>query len=525
MAPIRTIQNYADGGPLPKRARTDEGGPCGRCDEGVQGSLEARVDRLSANPFAYIPPPAARNGRPFNNRHLDPIDFTTGTGSTAVGGAGKTNTTGKQAGGQPKTPASSLPSTEPPGTQAPRSFRKPVAVTKVTGQQSGGKPRTPAKRVPDPTPPVAKEPSSLRKSTATSNVTSRQYKEQPQITPSPQTSSSLQAGSQASQSGRREDRILAEARAETECKLKVPDESGEISYEDVTLRLRLRVHTCDVPFETRLGYSAKIVLRRRGRPDLDIGSIHGWRVSKPCAAHPNIDPQYFIKDWFKTSLSRFPDNQGWNELAQALRAIYTQAGRPRARISDRLRRTLEDGGSELVFIQMLHVLWADDEGLEFQGNGFGRLALDMYYRILTSHLLPSWYRVQTPATFLLVPGLPADPTEGGRWDITRPAGESDGDLATRVAKELAKMYQKWMYEIYVRNARVRTAQPGVDNMETVMGRTFDRPVPSAPRDRLRRVKNPIASSSLASSVSSTPMRHPRVPSKEVAGDEDEDDAA
>ncbi|KUI66883.1 hypothetical protein VM1G_02431 [Cytospora mali] len=446
-------------------------------------------------------------------------------GSTAVGGAGKVNTTGKQAGGQPQTPASSVPSTATPGKQAPRSFRKPAAVTKATGQPPGGKPRTPAKPVPDPTPSVSKEPSSLRKSTAIANVTSRQYNEQPQVTPSSQTSSSLQAGGQTSQPGRREDRVLAEARAETECKLKVPDESGEITYEDVTLRLRLRVHTCDVPFETRLGYSATIVLRRRGRPDLAVGSIHGWRLSKPCAAHPTIDPQYFIQEWFKTSLRRFPDNEVWNELAQALRAIYTQAGRPRARISDRLRPTLEDGGSELVFIQMLHVLWADDEGLEFQGNGFGRLALDMYYRILTSHLLPSWYRVKTPATFLLVPGLPAEPTVGGRWDITRRAGESDGDLATRVAKELARMYQKWGYEIYVRNARVRTAQQGVDNLETVMGLTFNHPVPPAPRDRLRHVKNPINSSSLGSSASSTPMRHRRVPSEEGAGDEDEEDAA
>ncbi|ROV96206.1 hypothetical protein VSDG_05031 [Cytospora chrysosperma] len=367
------------------------------------------------------------------------------------------------------------------------------------------------------TPPVPESASSYRKFTPTNNQNS-QAADQPR-TPLNQTAPDLSP----QQPQFRTHRVLAAARASTPCTLKVgTDERNQPILENVMLVLKVQVHTCNVPFETRLGYSGAVFLRRDGRPEQHIGEIGGWRVSKPCKAQPSIDPKYMVQELLRTPLDKIEEHTSWNELALALRVVYTQAGRPRTTVNARVRPTLGDDGSELVFIQMLHIMWADEDGTVFQGNGFGRIALDMYYRILTSRLLAAWFAVKTPATFLLVPGLP-DSDAALRWESSLQPGETVDSpvFYYRVENTLRDMYARWGYDVYVQNGRVRAA--GYDTMLTVMGRTFNSPVPSDPADRTRRVRHrmyqPVPQ---FSSPADSPMRHRRL-APGTGGDDDNDD--
>lgn len=156
---------------------------------------------------------------------------------------------------------------------------------------------------------------------------------------------------------------------------------------------------------------------------------------------------------------------------------------------------------------------ADACTTQFQGNGFGRLALDMYYRILTSRLLPAWYAVKAPSTFLLVPGIP-DGEGARRWDESRAPGEKDDQFFNRVETTLANMYNMWGYDFYIRNPRVRLPNNYFTPI-TVLGRTFDNPVPSDPNDRLRRVKDHTGQAGPQfSSPADSPMRHRHLPPSE-----------
>ena len=150
--------------------------------------------------------------------------------------------------------------------------------------------------------------------------------------------------------------------------------------------------------------------------------------------------------------------------------------------------------------------------LQLQGNGFGPRALDMFYRILTSNLLYAWYNVPTPATFLLVPGIP-EGDAAARWEGTRPSEvtvDSDAFL-DQVEDSLRTMYARWGYAVFVQDVEVRTSEPGCSTVITVMGRTFDSPLPSAPGDRLLGGRgSTLTSSPLLSSASQSPMRHRRV---------------
>lgn len=356
----------------------------------------------------------------------------------------------------------------------------------------------------------------------------------------------------------RTSRVLAVARTSKYCTLKVTDKNGQDAIEDVVLILKLRVHTCTVPFETRLGYSADIFLRRHGpdgrRYDQNIGEIGGWRVSKPSRSQPRIDPMYWVQEWLRTPLQKFPEDPVWTELACALHVLYTQAGTPRTLVSPQLRANLDNDASDLVFVQLLRIMWIDDNGtqvstssrlvypiphpeagkcwlalicitLQIQGNGFGRMALEMYYRLLTSRILPAWYAVPTPATFLLVPALP-DGEGAARWesDAVKEEDVNTPAFFDWVEDTLSKIYSGWGYHVYIRHGNVLDG--GYDITFTVMGRTFNYPEAPSPVDRLRRVRNYLLEDkdrSHVSSAVSTPMHHRRAPATVASSSDNEDD--
>lgn len=146
----------------------------------------------------------------------------------------------------------------------------------------------------------------------------------------------------------------------------------------------------------------------------------------------------------------------------------------------------------------------------------------MYYRILASRLLPAWYAVRTPATFLLVPGIP-DGDAGRRWESDLQPGETveSDSFFDRVENTLRDMYARWGYDMYIQNGNVRVAK--CDTMITVMGRTFDDPVPSDPGDRARRARIRMYQQvPQLSSPAGSPMRHRRLPASD-GGDDDDDD--
>lgn len=212
--------------------------------------------------------------------------------------------------------------------------------------------------------------STLRDSGRQTNVPSRQAGTQQPKTPPRQRKPSLSApGSQSqTQPSPGQVLVLAEAQADTPCTLRAGPGPQAAKPEPVTLRLRVQVHTCPVPFSTRLGYHGTIILRRAGHRDRDIGSITAWRVSRPTRAQPDVDRLPFLRDWIRSRLDGGPHEDGgghaWTELAMAMRGLYTpRAGQARSQLGEDVRRVLADGGNELVFIQLLHVLWQDDDGL------------------------------------------------------------------------------------------------------------------------------------------------------------------
>lgn len=66
----------------------------------------------------------------------------------------------------------------------------------------------------------------------------------------------------------------------------------------------------------------------------------------------------------------------------------------------------------------------------------------MYFRLLTTGVLPAWYTLSFPVTFILEPGLLVDPEVDARWKATGPKDETDEQLCLRVEKTLINFYTK-----------------------------------------------------------------------------------
>lgn len=64
----------------------------------------------------------------------------------------------------------------------------------------------------------------------------------------------------------------------------------------------------------------------------------------------------------------------------------------------------------------------------------------MFYRLIQGGTLPIWYGFNCRTTYVLEPGLLADPEMGRKWISTQQDGESDNDLAERVGQQLAQYY-------------------------------------------------------------------------------------
>lgn len=67
---------------------------------------------------------------------------------------------------------------------------------------------------------------------------------------------------------------------------------------------------------------------------------------------------------------------------------------------------------------------------------------------MTGGVLPAWYHIGGPVTFILEPGLLDHPDMGATWRATRREGETDDDLAARVAVELTGIYCRRGYKVY-----------------------------------------------------------------------------
>lgn len=153
----------------------------------------------------------------------------------------------------------------------------------------------------------------------------------------------------------------------------------------------------------------------------------------------------------------------------------------------------------------------------------------MYYRLLTSRLLPAWFNVPAPATFILVPGIPGGPGKADRWDQNLLPGETpDSDaFFDRVEGTLTAMYQKLGYNIFVRNGKVRLDSTGATMPLTVMGQTIYKPVPAQLGDEMLGGQGVAAEEARPepSAASSSPMRHRRTPRQAGGGGDEQPEEA
>lgn len=88
----------------------------------------------------------------------------------------------------------------------------------------------------------------------------------------------------------------------------------------------------------------------------------------------------------------------------------------------------------------------------------------MYYRLMTGGILPSWYTLGGPVTFILEPGLLNSEEMARTWEESRRPHETDAGLALRVSRTLARFYERSGYRVY---ADVTT---DLDHGFTTMGR-------------------------------------------------------
>lgn len=260
----------------------------------------------------------------------------------------------------PRRPADDHDSVEASSNKRPRIEDEGVARLHLRGGsgETPSNPANPPSVLQKPPVPVAFLGSSVP------NTPSQQTADQPSTPPNQTDASASLQGPQ--QPPPRTNRVLAAARTSTQCTLKVgTDANGQPILENVVLLLKLQVHTCSIPFETRLGYLAGIILRREGPQgpyDQHIGEVRGWRVSKTSRTQLNVDDRYFVQELLKTPLDQFEKDSTWTELASALRVMYTNNGEPRVSVNPLMRPTLDFYGSDLVFIQMLHIKLSDDDG-------------------------------------------------------------------------------------------------------------------------------------------------------------------
>lgn len=64
----------------------------------------------------------------------------------------------------------------------------------------------------------------------------------------------------------------------------------------------------------------------------------------------------------------------------------------------------------------------------------------MFYRLIQGGTLPIWYGFNCRTTYVLEPGLLADPEMSQKWTDSQRDDETANDLSTRVGEELATYY-------------------------------------------------------------------------------------
>lgn len=138
----------------------------------------------------------------------------------------------------------------------------------------------------------------------------------------------------------------------------------EIEWEDTgaTLRTVMSIHKCPHGFRSRLGYHATFYLTKHGGEENNIGYIIAWRISKPTGVNPNIDPRYYLNDWYHRSSTDY-HRDAWSPAA-CVWAFYGPGsfdGANYDQVADQEKRDeLGDGGNELIVIQTIYIKFRED---------------------------------------------------------------------------------------------------------------------------------------------------------------------
>ncbi|KAG6354920.1 hypothetical protein INS49_004001 [Diaporthe citri] len=244
--------------------------------------------------------------------------------------------------------------------------------------------------------------------------------------------------------------------------------------DNATIRTLVSVKKCPHGFRSRLGYHANLYITLADGVEREIGYITAWRISRRSGVNPNIDPQYVLADWYFESLGTYDEDS--KQLAYCIRSLYGKGEIPH-RISERIvnrekRNEIQDGGNELVFIETIYIKWREDRKdarTEYRGYGLAAIYLETYYRLLGGKVLPAWFSLRGPVTYLLLPRMhhdwlsPVNQYWRYRW--------AQDKCARQLFEEEVETYLKGLfrsdyygYEYYIQNAKI------VDTYIDVLGR-------------------------------------------------------
>lgn len=133
--------------------------------------------------------------------------------------------------------------------------------------------------------------------------------------------------------------------------------------EDAELKVAIRL-VGEKLYPTTLGYQGFAYLRRPDQEEFEwIGKLYGWRISRPTAYLPYVDPDLWRQHWVKgrRDHSRYEDMR--ENITGALRAIYEENGNVQKRVKQDWRRPLANDGTgyELMYIPELQIFEKHDD--------------------------------------------------------------------------------------------------------------------------------------------------------------------
>ncbi|KAG8162288.1 hypothetical protein KVR01_008053 [Diaporthe batatas] len=205
-----------------------------------------------------------------------------------------------------------------------------------------------------------------------------------------------------------------------------------------------------------------VSIHKSGGEEKNVGYIIAWRISKPTGINPNIDPKYYLDDWYRRS-SRSYNRDSW-PLAACVWAFYGPGSFDGANydqvVDEEKKDELGDYGNELISIQTIYIRFREDpEDIDsaYGGQQLAPLFLELYYRILGGKILPAWFSLSGAVTYLLIPSLHREPPVNEVWlRLQRDKGWSDEELPERVRAILDEAFkqERFGFRTYVDSATV-----------------------------------------------------------------------